>query len=260
VGDFERDTALHPRGDGDGFECRLADDWWVIAGPNGGYLAAIITRALLAAAGGESRPLRSLTVHYLRAPSAGSARVEVGVERRGRTVSFASAGLIQDERPCALALAVLADGREGLELEHAAPPGVAPPEEIEAVSDRSDPAPFTQQLDFRPALSGDGERALTGGWMRLRNDAPLDAALLVALCDFWLPAVFTLAHGRIAVPTLELTVHIRARVPLESDWVLGRFATRTARDGLLEEDGELWSRDGLLLAQSRQLALSLSGS
>ena len=48
-----------------------------------------------------------------------------------------------------------------------------------------------------------------------------------------------------AVPTLELTVHLRARLPLESDWVLGRFATRTARDGLLEEDGELWSRDGL---------------
>jgi acyl-CoA thioesterase len=55
-------------------------------------------------------------------------------------------------------------------------------------------------------------------------------------------------------------VHLRARVPLESDWVLGRFATRTARDGLLEEDCELWSRDGLLLAQSRQLALALSGS
>jgi hypothetical protein len=48
---------------------------------------------------------------------------------------------------------------------------------------------------------------------------------------------------------------VRARVPLASDWVLAGFTTRTARDGLLEEDGELHSRDGRLLAQSRQLAL-----
>ena len=169
MADFERDTAVHPRGDGS-FDCRLAEDWWVVAGPNGGYIAAILSRALLAAGGGDSRPLRSLTVHYLRAPSAGSARVEVDVERRGRTVSFASARLIQDERPCALALAVLADGREGLQLEHAAPPEVAPPEEIDAVSDRPDPPRVAQQLHFRPALSGEGARALTGGWMRLRDD------------------------------------------------------------------------------------------
>lgn len=258
MADFEQDTAVHARGDGT-FDCRISEDWWVVAGPNGGYLAAIVSRAILAAAG-ASRPLRSLTVHFLRAPAAGSARVEVDVERAGRTVSFTSARLIQDERPCALALAVLADAREGLALEHAAPPEVAPPEETAAVTNRPDPPPVSRQLQIRPALSGQGDRALTGGWLRLRNDAPLDAALLVALCDFWLPAVFTVTKEPIAVPTLELTVHLRARVPLESDWVLGRFATRTARDGLLEEDCELWSRDGLLLAQSRQLALALSGS
>ena len=256
MADFEQDTAVHP-GDQGGYECHIAEDWWVVAGPNGGYVAAILARALLADAGGVARPLRSLTVHFLRAPSAGPARVEVQMERQGRTVSFASARLVQDGRPCALALAVLADAREGPELEHAAPPQVAAPEEIDAVSDRPDPPTVAHQLDFRPALAGENGRALTGGWLRLRREAPLDAALLVALCDFWLPALFTVSSERIAVPTLELTVHVRARVPLESDWVLGRFATRTVRDGLLEEDGELWSRDGLLLAQSRQLALAL---
>lgn len=256
MADFEQDTAVRQLGEGR-YECDIAEAWWVVAGPNGGYLAAIVVRALMAAAGGGSRPLRSLTVHYLRAPSAGPARVEVELERQGRTVSFASARLIQDERPCALALAVLANGREGIELEHARPPEVAPPEQTAAVVNRPDPPPVAEQLDFRPALHrGEGE-ALSGGWMRLRRQAPLDAALLVALCDFWLPAVFTIATKPIAVPTLELTVHVRARVPMESDWVLARFATRTARDGLLEEEGELWSREGLLLAQSRQLALGL---
>jgi acyl-CoA thioesterase len=250
VADFEHDTAVRSRGDGS-FDCFIAEDWWVIAGPNGGYVAAIVARALEAAADGAERPLRSLTVHYLRAPSAGPARVEVELERRAR--------LVQAERPCALVLAVLADSREGLELEHAAPPAVAPPEEVDEASTRPDPPAVAQQLRFRPVLEGGGE-ALTGGWLRLRREAPLDAALLVALCDFWLPAAFTVAREPIAVPTLELTVHLRARLPLESDWVLGRFVTRTAREGLLEEDAELWSRDGTLLAQSRQLALSLGGS
>jgi hypothetical protein len=35
------------------------------------------------------------------------------------------------------------------------------------------------------------------------------------------------------------------------------FRTRTAREGFLEEDGEIWSADGTLLAQSRQLAIFL---
>ena len=229
----------------------------VVVGPNGGYLAAILARALLAASDGAARPLRSLTVHYLRAPSAGPARVEVEVERQGRTVTFAGARLIQEERPCAHALAVLADGREGLGLEHAPAPAVDPPEAIAEPDARVEPPRVVQQLRFRPALGGGPERALTGGWMRLRREAPLDAPLLAALCDFWLPAVFTVTREPIAVPTLELTVHLRARLPLDSDWVLGSFSTRTARDGLLEEDGELWARDGTLLAQSRQLALAL---
>ena len=40
-----------------------------------------------------------------------------------------------------------------------------------------------------------------------------------------------------------------------SDHVLGRFSSRLAVAGVWEEDGELWSPDGELIAQSRQLAL-----
>ena len=36
--------------------------------------------------------------------------------------------------------------------------------------------------------------------------------------------------------------------------MLAVFDSRRERDGLWEENGELWSRDGRLLVQSRQLA------
>ena len=42
-------------------------------------------------------------------------------------------------------------------------------------------------------------------------------------------------------------------------FVLGQFRTRTVAEGFLEEDGELWTANGVLLAQSRQLAVMLLG-
>jgi putative ATP-binding cassette transporter len=39
--------------------------------------------------------------------------------------------------------------------------------------------------------------------------------------------------------------------------LLGRFRTSVVRDGFFDEDGELWTEDGTLVAQSRQLGLLL---
>jgi acyl-CoA thioesterase len=61
------------------------------------------------------------------------------------------------------------------------------------------------------------------------------------------------------VPTVELTIHFRAdlsKLDLASDeFFLCTFRSRTAREGFIEEDGEIWSRSGKLIAQSRQLAI-----
>ena len=102
------------------------------------------------------------------------------------------------------------------------------------------------------APRSEAHEALTGGWLRFRDERPLDAAALVALCDSVVPGRVRGLGRPPGRAHLELTVHVRAPLPLPHDWVLGRYATRLAREGFLEEDAELFSRDGRLLAQSRQ--------
>jgi acyl-CoA thioesterase len=273
---FDRDTEVRALGGG-AFEGRIDGGWWIVRGPNGGYLAAILLRALAAAVGDPERAPRSLTVHFLRPPAEGPVRIETRLERVGRTLTTATARMLQEGRLQALAVAAFAKPRQAPELHHAVMPEVEPPERLALLprvapppsQGADDPPPLSMReryeerwaLGAPPGSPGSG-RALAGGWIRLREPRALDAPLLAALSDAWPPAVFSTAElGTIAggVPTIDLTVHFRAPLPPPGagphDWALVAFQTREAREGFIEEDGEIWSRDGVLLAQSRQLAV-----
>jgi acyl-CoA thioesterase len=266
---FDRDTEARPLGEG-AYEVRIDPGWWVVRGPNGGYIAALLVRALENEVGDPARVLRSFTVHYLRPPAAGPAGIDVRIERAGRSVTTASARLLQGGRLQALALAAFAVPRASPELHHALPPEVAPPE---ACPPRGgSPIPIHQRYEQRFAIgplpfTGPRTReARTGGWLRLAEPRALDAALLVAYADAWPPSLFAcseLAGPAGGIPTVDLTVHVRTRLPVPGlrpdDPVLVSFHTREVSQGVLEEDGEIWSRDGRLLAHSRQLAILLEG-
>ena len=79
------------------------------------------------------------------------------------------------------------------------------------------------------------------------------------MTDAWAPAAFVALGRFVAAPTLDLTIHVRRPLPpagmAPEDYVLGRFTSRLSVAGVWEEDGELWSPGGELIAQSRQLAL-----
>jgi len=219
----------------------------------------------MAAEAGPGRAPRSLTVHFAAPAVAGAVEIKVREERRGRRLSTLSARLTQDGASMALALAALSEGREGPDFTDAAMPGVAPPEAIAATPPRPHQPSFADHFDYRYALGGrvfhGGDRAYSGGWMRLREPVPVDAAVIACLADAWMPALFTRVDFRAFAPTIDLTVHFRTELPLPElgpeDFVLGVFSTKRAESGFWEEDGELWTRDGRLVAQSRQLALVL---
>jgi acyl-CoA thioesterase len=91
------------------------------------------------------------------------------------------------------------------------------------------------------------------GWFRLTDGELLDPLGLVLASDGFPPAIFFSSLPIGWTPTIDLTVHVRHPGPHE--WVACRFTTRFVDGGWLEEDGEMWSREGRLVAQSRQLAL-----
>jgi len=243
---FDADTAVVPVGP-DLFEGAMSRDWWVVRGPNGGYVAAVLLRALEQRLGDPERPVRSLTVHYTAAPAEGPVRILTTVERAGHSLTTLSARMTQGDRLLALALGAFSKPWRNVEFHHASMPETAPPEAT---------APGRG-----PPFSGAAE-ALAGGWIRLAEPRVADAAVVAALADAWTPSVFSWATPGVeiaAVPTIDLTVHFRTSLPVRGaraeDYYLAVFRAREAREGFFEEDGEIWSRDGMLIAQSRQLAI-----
>jgi acyl-CoA thioesterase len=263
---FDRDTALAPAGEG-AFEARIDPGWFVVVGPNGGYLAAILLRALTLAVGDASRAPRSLTIHYTAPPEAGPARVETRVERRGGALTSASCRLLQNDRLLARAMGAFSRPHPGsYSFREVAPPEVPPPEACPPRPRPPEAPRIAERYETRwalgsPPMTG-GERALCGGWIRFEEPRAVDALALAAFSDALPPALFSRladpAIGR-GLPTVDLTLHFRAELPLPGaradDFTLCVFRSRLARDGFVEEDGELFSREGELLAQSRQLAL-----
>lgn len=263
--DFQTDTAAEPIGD-NRYRVTLNDRWWVSRGPNGGYVAALMleamTRSVTDSVGDpDAQPPRSLTVHFLAPPRTGPAEIEITIERQGRSTSFISARMIQDGEVEAKAMAVFSGPREGPSFDHGSMPDVPAPEEGQEMDTGQGPVAVFSQYRAIPALGGaplsGGPRAETAGWLRLKDDQPMTPVLAAAMLDVWFPAPFLNLTEPVRAPTLEYTVHFPVTLPVteQPDWSLIHLNVDQATEGHFSEDGELWSRDGTLLARCRQVAL-----
>jgi acyl-CoA thioesterase len=257
---FERDTSVKEMSPGV-FEGNVNRDWWIIFGPNGGFIAAMIVRAMAATVADPERQARSLTIHYAAPPEAGPVQIATTVERAGRSLSTLSARMEQNGRLIAIAIGAFSKPRRAaIEFDDTHPPQLPSPEDVPVTETPPSVPPFAHQWETRyaiglPPFSGAQESTLTGGWIRPLDPSPIDAPLVAQITDAWLPAVFVRLSAPDAVPTIDLTIHFRAELPLPADHLLVTFETRLSAEGFVEEDGWIWSRDGRLIAHSRQLAL-----
>ena len=230
--------------------------------PNGGYLLALAVAALRQALPAQPDPL-SVTVHYLRPGLANQpCRIDTQLLRSGRSLSTARATLVQDDQPRLELLAAMGDlgGASGAPPLLALPmPDIPPPDQCPGRSADAQGVglPILDRLDIRlhprQAQAGAAGQALVSGWIRLHDGRPPDALACLLFADAFPPAVFGLLGTVGWVPTVELTIHLRARPA--PGWMLGQFSAHDLADGRVIEDGALWDATGRLVLQSRQLAL-----
>ena len=258
---FDADTAVAPLGGG-AFHAELTSRWNVGDTPNGGYLLAIALRAAGAQLA-HPHPFTS-TVHYLRPSRPGAVNVEVETVREGRSLSTADVRMFQGDGEILRALTTFGDlsTAEGPTHLAAGPPDLPPladclrgkariPGGGGAVSlaDRFELAMHPDTLGW--AQGRPTGQAEVGGWLRFADGREADPLALTLIADAMPPPVFDLgAQGW--VPTIELTVHVRA-VPAPG-WLRIWAHTRFLQGGYLEEDVEIWDGEDRLVAQSRQLA------
>jgi len=263
---FDRDTSATRIADNT-YAVSVNDGWWVDRGPNGGYLAGIITQALILEVNDAERQMRSITVHYLSPPVAGAATVHVHTERRGRLVQYLTATMFQGDRMVAKAFAAFGvSNPTSPTFADPSYPGYPTPAEMEYVTDPPGLSEIRNRYEYLHVMGAPwdelGPEAVSGGWLRLREPRPYDAALITAMCDAWNPPVYARLRNDVAVPTLDLTVHLRSVAAMQrlrpDDWVAVRFRSTIAAEGYLEEDGQIWAPDGTLIAHSRQLAVLLA--
>jgi acyl-coenzyme A thioesterase PaaI-like protein len=251
------------------FDADVSPDWRAGRGPHGGYLAAMLLRALTETVADAQRAPRSLTIHYARAPEPGPVEIHTAIERAGRSLSTLSARMEQDGRLMALALAAFSVPWHAPEISDLPLPEVEPAEP--RVDGPRPPhamaPPFASHMEFQPRM---GTRPFTGtqapmevgGWLALAEPRALDALALAFFSDALFSPPFIRLSEPAVTPTIDLTIHFRASVAPERDGGLetaehcfARFRSTVVHEGFFEEDGVIWGADGRVLLHSRQLAL-----
>lgn len=274
IGDseFDRDTAVTLRAPGV-YDAELSAGWTIISAVNGGYLLALLGRAL-----GEALPHPdpfTVSAHYLSASQPGPAVIRTDLVRTGRTLSTGQASLLQYgedgaeiERIRVLATYGDLDALPDDVRTSAKPPAIPPFQDCLGPSDG--PAPkipgssaITDRLNIKldPATVGWAVGAPSGkgemrGWFSLADGRDADPFSLLLTVDALPPTSFELGLKG-WTPTVELTTHIRCRPapgPLRVS-----ITTRNLAGGFLEEDAEVWDGADRLVAQSRQLAMAPRG-
>ena len=228
--------------------------WWGFNGLFGGYLVSLAALACEAAVDEATRPLRSITMQFVRPAPTGRLLIEVTTEHAGRSVWFLSGRVSADGKLCALFLATAATDQDGQEFANRTMPRVPTFEDTPAdTMPRIFALPVFDLFEERE-IHRDGSSVLV--WVRPRYDTQTNLPLILMVCDVVPPV----AIGGVSEPhlagTITLTAHLRSRLPVPASAgapVLVELHTSLSAGGHVDETAFAWSPDGQLLAESHQV-------
>lgn len=289
LGTFDRDTAVRELRRAQTaeqpvrveFAADVSPDWRAGRGPHGGYIAAMLARALIETVADPGRAPRSLTIHYARAPQPGPVSIVTSIERAGRSLSTLSARMEQEGKLITLALAAFSVAWSAPQVLELPMPDVAPPEPVRRTGEPlfAGAPPFTRHLVVQgrtgavPFTGSDAPMEI-GAWLGLAEPRAIDAISLAFFGDALFSPPFIRLSDPATTPTVDLTVHFRTALPPAPpigaddgdvshglpphELCFARFRSGLVQDGFFEEDGVIWAADGTVLAQSRQLGIVMA--
>ena len=254
-------TTITPLGEGR-FRSRFDAPWYQGRGAFGGVVAGQIIRALEHEVAAPNRPLRSFTVHFCAPAAEGEAQVHTRLERVGKLITYATARVENAAGVVAVASATFGVSRGGTPAYFdMKPPDVPRPETLEPVPEEVPMPTFCQFFEYRFCVGSapySGGEARTGGWIRPKGPPlVLDAALCAGLMDAYPPSVLSYVDGMRHAASVDFTVHFFHALPRPGERPGAQYLrtghSRWAGEGFSEDYQELWSEDGTLIAQCRQL-------
>ena len=244
---------------------RTSEDYWAFVGPFGGATAATILRALIDHPQRAGDPL-SLTVNYCAPVAQGAFELDVRLVKANRSSQHWCVEMTQGGGDVAtLATAVFAERRPSWSHQPAAFPGATPFEETLPYPKVA--ASWVKQYDFRfvagepkfgsPASSAPAD-AYSKLWISDRVPRKVDALSLIAMSDAFFGRIFHIKRELVPFGTVSLTTYFHAdAADLAAEDITRVLAAADAKifhKSYGDQNGELWSPSGRLLATTTQIA------
>jgi len=245
---------------------KTSADYWAFVGPFGGATAATILRALIDHPERSGDPL-SLTINFCAPIAEGAFDLDVRLVKANRSSQHWCVELTQGGGEVAtLATAVFAERRPSWSHQPVERPPATPFEQIQPFP-KIKPT-WANQYDFRfaegyPDFSGAKKDAVPASaysklWIADRVPRKIDALSLMSMSDAFFGRVFHARRELMPFGTVSITTYFHA----DADDLVAEDITRVlaVADAKIfhksygDQNGELWSPNGCLLATTTQIA------
>lgn len=259
---FDVATRLDTLGDGR-YRATTAGAYANMVGPFGGIVAATVLQAPCGAPDRAGDPA-AFTINFCGPIADGPYTIVARVVRNNRSNQHWSIEASQDDQVVVTATAVFATRRPAWSHTESRRPDV-PRAAALSRADTTGRPPWTRRYDMRfargsmPSLTDGSAGDEPTSWVWIADDPPraLDFASLAAICDAFFPRIFLRRPQWTPVGTVSLTLYFHADAALlaaQADRpVLGVAWSSHFGNGMFDEQVEVWSDDGRLLATAHQI-------
>jgi acyl-CoA thioesterase len=240
-------------------------DYWAFVGPFGGVTAATMLRAIVEHPQRSGDPL-ALTVNFCAPIAEGAFELDVRLIKANRATQHWSVELTQDGTDVAtFATAVFAARRPSWSHQPLPLPQAPPFEQTRSYPTTG--AFWVRQYDLRfvesePQLHrgphSEPASAFSKAWIGDRIPRRIDALSLMAMSDAFFARIFHVRNEVVPFGTVSLTTYFHAdAAELIAEDITRLLAVADAKifhNSFADQNGELWSPAGRLLATTHQIA------